>query len=315
MNANPSTTRAENIWQRRLARSAKRLPAWETVAALAVGAVLWVILAHVTPPFVLPQLDVAIARVIEVFTDADQRWNWLVTIGRVMLGLVSAFVVGVVGGLLMAQSKRLTNILMPYLQIIQGIPSLAWVLIAATWFTEAEVRIWFLMLMVTLPGFVFQTRDSYQAIPQELRDMAKSLRPRRSRLDMFRTLTLPAITPGLLTAWRVNLGLGTRVVIIAEYAGTTIGVGIQMRSEQALLRMDGILAWTASLVIFVLIIQWLIERVERHLLRYRPGANTATATDADQPDQPLQPVGGPAGSDAGTPDRTSPTTFGGGSSR
>jgi NitT/TauT family transport system permease protein len=266
--------RGEDVWRRRMRRSARRLPPLEMVIAIAVGIVIWTIIAARTEDYILPPLTDVVARIFELFTDSDQRWDWTMTVIRIMLGLITSFVVGVALGLAMGRSRRLTNIFMPYLQITQGIPSLSWVMIAIIWFQTVEVRIWFLMVMVTLAGFAFQAQDSYRAIPAELRDMARSLRPRRNRLDMFRTVTMPAILPDLLTAWKVNLGLGTRVVLIAEFAGATIGVGYQLRIEQQFFRMDGVIAWTASLVIFVLIIQQVIAMIERRMLRYRPGAGS-----------------------------------------
>lgn len=282
MNIASMTDRGQSTWQRRVARSAKSLPPRETIIAIVAGLALWVLLASRTPDYILPQLNDVVMRIVEIFVDSSQRWDWLMTVIRIMLGLITAFFIGTFAGLAMGKSTRLTNILMPYMQVIQGIPSLAWVMIAIIWFQSVEIRIWFLLLMVTLTGFAFQANDSYRAVPNELRDMAKSLRPRRSRLDMFRTVTLPAIVPDLLTAWKVNLGLGTRVVLIAEFAGATIGVGYQLRMEQQFFRMDGVLAWTASLVIFVLIIQKIIVLVERRLLRYRPGGGGAEVSEASQ---------------------------------
>lgn len=282
MNIAPITDRGQSIWRRRVARSAKSLPPRETIIAIIVGLVIWALIASRTPDYILPQLNDVVMRIVEIFVDSSQRWDWLMTVIRIMLGLITAFIVGTIAGLAMGKSTRLTNILMPYMQIIQGIPSLAWVMIAIIWFQSVEIRIWFLLLMVTLTGFAFQANDSYRAVPNELRDMAKSLRPRRGRLDMFRTVTLPAIVPDLLTAWKVNLGLGTRVVLIAEFAGATIGVGYQLRMEQQFFRMDGVLAWTASLVIFVLIIQKLIVVIERRLLRYRPGASGVEVSEVSQ---------------------------------
>lgn len=286
--------RGQNLWRRRVERSSRGLPPVETVLALAAGVVLWVIIASQTEDYILPQFDTVLLRIVELFVDSDQRWDWLMTMLRIMLGLVTAFFIGTFAGLAMGKSQRVSNALMPYMQIIQGIPSLAWVMIAIIWFQEVEVRIWFLLLMVCVTGFAFQAKDSYRSIPNELRDMAKSLRPRRSRLDMFRTVTLPGIVPDLLTAWKVNLGLGTRVVLIAEFAGATIGVGYQLRVEQQFFRMDGVLAWTASLVIFVLIIQKIIEMVERRLLRYRPSGDSPQVGEASQ-----APASAPAGNAPG----------------
>jgi len=282
------TGRGREVWRRRVARSARSLPPVETTVAIIAGLVLWVIIAAGTPDYILPQLNDVVMRIIELFVDSSQRWDWLATVFRILLGLITAFFVGTIAGLAMGKSQRLANVLMPYMQVIQGIPSLAWVMIAIIWFQSVEVRIWFLLLMVTLTGFAFQANDSYRAVPNELRDMAKSLRPRRGRLDMFRTVTLPAIVPDLLTAWKVNLGLGTRVVLIAEFAGATIGVGYQLRMEQQFFRMDGVLAWTASLVIFVLIIQKIIELLERRLLRYRPSGAAPQVSEAAEQQQPAR---------------------------
>ena len=56
--------------------------------------------------------------------------------------------------------------------------------------------------------------------------------------------------------------------------------------EQQFFRMDGVLAWTASLVIFVLIIQKIIELLERRLLRYRPSGATPQVSEAAEQQQP-----------------------------
>ncbi len=293
MNSKADITRGEEKWRRKVARSRspRRLPPTETIIAILAGLVLWYVIALFTPDYILPQLDQVGARIWELFTTPSQLGDWAMTLYRVLLGLVSSFVIGVILGMAMGKSQRFNNVAMPYLQVIQGIPSLAWVMICTIWFQDPELRVWFLMLMVTLPSFAFQTKDSFSAIPKELRDMAQSLRPRRSRLDMFRTVTLPSIVPDLLTAWKITLGLGTRVVLIAEFAGTQMGVGIQLRNEQAQLRMDGVIAWTAALVIFVLIVQKIIELIERRLLRYRPGGDLAPVAEnpqdgADTPGEP-----------------------------
>ena len=71
---------------------------------------------------------------------------------------------------------------------------------AVIWFQLVELRVWFVMVLITLPGFALQAYDSYRAIPADLRDMARSFRP--GRWSLFREVTLPAVTPGIFTAWR-----------------------------------------------------------------------------------------------------------------
>ncbi len=252
-------------------RGRGRVPGWIRVEPLITAAAVlavWVIGAQFTPDYVIPPLPIVALNIWEIFTTGGLLRNAVVTLLRVVAGLVGAFLVGTALGLVMGWSRTIERYVMPLLRVTQGIPSLSWVVIAIIWFQQVELRIWFILVVVTLPGFAFQTLDSYRAIPAELKAMAQSLRPRR--FDLFRTVTWPAIVPDLLTAWKINLGLGTRVVLVAELVGAAIGVGYQLLSRQQLFDMAGVVAWTAVLVIFVLLVQFLIERVERHLLRYRP---------------------------------------------
>ena len=75
--------------------------------------------------------------------------------------------------------------------------------------------------------------------------------------------------PGILTAWKINLGNAARVVVVAELVGATGGVGYQLLQMQQLFDMAGALAWTLILVLFVLITQQIITAIENHVLRYR----------------------------------------------
>jgi ABC-type nitrate/sulfonate/bicarbonate transport system permease component len=241
---------------------------WEPIAAIATVLLLWTVGSQFTPTFVIPPLTEVAGDLIRIFTDPQLLANVLVTLGRVGLGLGGAFLLGAALGLAMGVWPRFASYALPLLTLTQGIPALSWVVIAIIWFQSVELRIWFIVLIVTLPGFVFQIYDAYRAIPEELREMARSFRPRR--FDLFRTVTLPAILPDILTAWKVNLGLGVRVVLVAELVGAAVGVGYQLLKSQQLFDMVGVFAWTAVLVIFVLLVQNGITRLENHLLRYRP---------------------------------------------
>ena len=82
--------------------------------------------------------------------------------------------------------------------------------------------------------------------------MVLSFRPTRRK--MFRAMILPAILPDIMTAWKVNLGNASRVVVVAELVGATGGVGYELLMQQQQFDMAGALAWTLQLVLFVLIV-------------------------------------------------------------
>lgn len=243
---------------------------WKGTVAAIVLIVAWQVLSSFSPSYLFPSL-VSIAKdMVQIFSSWSLASSALYTIVRILVGVIASFVLGTAVGLFMAIYKSANEALRPILNFVQGIPALSWVVIAVIWFKPVELRIFFIILVTTTPNFIFQTFDSYRAIPADLTQMMRSLRP--SPMQTFRMLVAPAMTPDLLTAWKINIGESTRVAIVAELVGATVGVGYQLQSAQSLFNMALALAWTLVLVIFVVIMQWVIGRVEHTLLSWRPNA-------------------------------------------
>jgi NitT/TauT family transport system permease protein len=167
----------------------------------------------------------------------------------------------------MARSRMLNESLSPILTLFQGIPALSRVVFAIIWFHGIESRIFFIMVMTTLPAFTFQVLAALQGMSRDLLEMVMSFRPTRAKL--FRVMIIPAILPDILTAWKVNLGNAARVVVVAELVGATGGVGYELLQQQQLFDMTGALAWTMQLVFFVLMAQMVLTLIENVAFRYR----------------------------------------------
>jgi ABC-type nitrate/sulfonate/bicarbonate transport system permease component len=127
--------------------------------------------------------------------------------------------------------------------------------------------------MTTLPSFSFQVLDAYRSMSKDLLEMTLSFRP--SWRDLLRVLVVPTVLPGILTAWKVNLGNASRVVVVAELVGATGGIGYALLQQQQLFDMAGAVAWTLVLVAFVLVVQAIVTLIENRMLRYRPVAERA----------------------------------------
>jgi NitT/TauT family transport system permease protein len=239
----------------------------ETIFAMAGLALVWQLASLLFPPYLFPPIPAIAEAFAKIFVAPALVLDALATSLRILAGLAGAFVLGVVFAVAMAKSEKANGYLFPILHFNQGIPALSWVVISIIWFKTIEFRIWFIMVVTTLPAFAFQVLDAYRSISKDMHEMALSFRP--SRYDMFRTIVLPTVVPGILTSWKVNLGNASRVVVVAELVGATGGVGYQLLQAQQLFDMAGALAWTLVLVMFVLLTQQVITVIENHVLRYR----------------------------------------------
>lgn len=230
-------------------------------------ALAWQAAGFAFPPFLFPPLKLVAAKTFEILISWTLLIDVLLTVMRIMYGLVGAFLIGSVLALLMHRSKIFDQMASPILTFFQGIPALSWVVFAIIWFHGTEPRIFFIMVMTTLPAFTFQILDALKNISRDLAEMVLSFRP--TRWKMFKNMIFPAILPEILTAWKVNIGNASRVVVVAELVGATGGVGYQLLLQQQLFDMAGALAWTMQLVIFVILVQQAIAAIESFAFRYR----------------------------------------------
>jgi NitT/TauT family transport system permease protein len=239
-------------------------------AIVSVGLLLlaWQIASFFLPEFIVPGLQLIGLEFVKMLEEGTLVNDSLLTLLRVMLGLIGGFVFGGILGLLMGLARRSEDYLMPVVKFIMGVPALSWTLIVILWFRGTELRIFALMMAVSFPVFAHSILDAVKGVSRELLEMTMAFRP--TRIQVLRLLILPSIIPSILTAWKVSIGFAVRVVIVAELVGASTGVGYRMVQQQSLLNMSGVLAWTLILVLMGLSLQGMISKSEEILLKWRP---------------------------------------------
>lgn len=246
----------------------RRLP-WEGVLAIAVLLASWVWASHYSTPMFFPSLAQILNNIIALLSTQEGLTSVGITWARILFYLAGSFVISSLLGLLAAWNVHIERFLRPLIELKQGVPALCWVLFAIIWFADSEARIAFVVITSALPTFFYQSRDALRSIPRDWVDLVHSLRP--SPWQKARILWWPAVLPALLTGWRINIGNATRVTIMAELLGGITGIGHELRVSQEMFRMDQTIAWTAVLVLFVIISNAIISLAERHYLFYRHG--------------------------------------------
>ncbi|HEY0219507.1 MAG TPA: ABC transporter permease subunit [Afipia sp.] len=250
---------------------------WHSKTAMAVDLIviasLWQVSTYFLPPIITPSLAAIGKALLNIFIDPDLRIHLIYTSLRVLLALLGAFVIGSSLGLLMGGSDAVRDYAKPILNLMQGIPALSWIVFAVIWFTNVEVRIAFIILMVTIPAFASQVDSAMRGVNLDLVQLGQAFRATRLQRYMF--VILPAITPSILSVWSLNIGNAVRVAVVAELIGATRGVGFQLLNAQSILDMAGAIAWTISLVIVLSFYQGVITFIEGRLLAWRPRGEIA----------------------------------------
>jgi len=239
----------------------------QAVLSVLIFAALWEALSYLAPTLGIPAFAIPsfarIGRSLLTITPIDV----LVTLARVIGALILSFVLGVALAVLMYQSQRLENYLRPMIRLFMAVPVVSWILFAVLWFRGVEFRIAFVLIAVCGPVFLIDAFDAMRNVPRELRRMVRSFRP--TALQYFGKLMFRGIVPNLITSWKINLSLAIRVVTIAELVGAVTGIGHQLAVAQELFSVADVFAWTLVLVALLFLLEAVVARVERRVLRWR----------------------------------------------
>ena len=137
------------------------------------------------------------------------------SVARLAAGVLTGMMLGVLSGLLLAQSYRAHRLVSPFMQFVAPVPVIVWIPFVIMCFGIGELS---KIALVALCVFFLLHIHTFQAV-REVRMQYVELAAiyQKSWWERVRHIFLPFATPAILTALRVGLGLGWVVLFVVEY--------------------------------------------------------------------------------------------------
>ncbi len=209
---------------------------------------------------------------------AERVWTWLVTgeiyddllvtLQEAFYGLVIGAVLGLVVGFALARVRLLAAVLDPYVKALNAIPRVVLAPIFLLWF---GLGIWSkVAFAVTLVFFIvfFNTYQGVREVDQVLVDNSRMLGASEGQL--IRHVFLPSALSWIFSSLHVSVGFAIVGAVVGEYLGAAKGIGYVIAQAEGTFDTTGVFAGIVVLSIFVVLVDLLVNRIERHLLRWRP---------------------------------------------
>jgi NitT/TauT family transport system permease protein len=232
-----------------------------------VIAAVWETASFFTKPYLFPGLGSVAESFWTILTTWDLLSQGLVTWGRLLMAVSISLLIGIPVGLAMGLFLNVDEFLRPIVKFIMGVPALNWVIIVIIWFSNTELRIEFVLVVLCTPVVVYCIYDGVRGVDRKLTDMVLSFGASSSQ--HVRLLIWPYVKASAFTAAKLNVGNGVRTVIVAELVGAPLGIGKELDLAKNVFDMSTVLAWTLFLVLMALVMTQVIELVERSTLRWR----------------------------------------------
>lgn len=195
-------------------------------------------------------------------------------LGVTLLETVLAFgigtVLGLVCGLWLALAPLASAILEPYIKAANSMPRVILAPIFALWF---GLGIWSkVALAVTLVFFIvfFNVYQGVKEVSPVVLANARMLGANQRQL--LRTVYLPSATAWVFSSLHTSVGLAFVGAVVGEYLGSARGVGYLILQAEGTFDVNTVFAGIVVLTAFALLLDGLVGRVERRLMKWQPRA-------------------------------------------
>jgi NitT/TauT family transport system permease protein len=246
-----------------------------TQAGLVFGTLaLWEIAARSgwIDPFFFPSPFSILARLIEWFSTADIWRDLGITLLETVLSFFFGTMIGTALGLWLGLSSFTNRVLQPFVKVANAIPRILLGPIFVLWFglgLASKVA-----LGVTLVLFIsfFNTLQGVREVNPVVLANARLLKA--SRAALLRHVYLPSAMSWILSSLRVSVGMAVTGAVVAEYLGSSAGLGHMIAQAEGTMDATGVFAGLVLLSAFVIVLDTAVDRLEHRLLVWRPAASS-----------------------------------------
>ena len=247
------------VWERRIVASLTLLlvlSMWEYAAGR------WV------DPMFLSSPSRVYAAALDLVTTGELWPDLIVSAQSFIWGYLGAVGVAVPLGLLIGWNRRAQFMVQPFIDIMNAVPRITFLPILVLWF---GIGIWSKIAVVFLGAVIPITIATYSGVRS---NEARFLRVARSfgasSFKLFTSIILPGTVPFIFTGLKYGAGRALLGVVVGELYASTAGIGHMIAEAGNTLQTDVVFVGVLIFTIAGLIINAVLDRIERHFERWRP---------------------------------------------
>lgn len=241
-----------------------------SLTTLVVLLVIWwavAALALISPLF-LPSPGQVLSKLLTIaspqgFMDATLWQHLAASLGRILVALLAATIVGIPVGIAMGLSPTVRGILDPIIELYRPVPPLAYLPLMVIWFGIGETSKILLIYLAIFAPVAMSALAGVKSAQQVRIRAAQSLGA--SRFQVLWLVILPGALPEILTGLRIGLGVGWSTLVAAELIAATRGLGFMVQSAGEFLATDVVLAGIAVIAIIAFGLELGLRALQRRL--------------------------------------------------
>ena len=211
---------------------------------------------------------IAVAHALfQIAMDGTLWWHLQWTLIEMTLGYALGVIVGLGLALVVTAIPWGAQIVRPLMLGLFAIPKVALAPLVIVWFGIYLLPKVVLAASLVLFIVYFNTVAGIAAVSVTMHEAVRVMGA--SRLALLTKLVLPSAAPYILTAMRITVPGALIGAIIGEFLSSDRGIGFLIAAASSRYDTARVFAGIFSLLVFVLLLNAMITRVERHLTRWQ----------------------------------------------
>ena len=243
-----------------------------TILSIFVLFLIWQIGAiAVDSALLLPAPKAVLIAFGKIFLESDSLTVILFTVLRLLLGLLFAAIPGILFGVVAGFNKNFATFLNPIVTVLRTIPVIALTVILLI-VAGNKLTPYYITFFMLFPLIYQGVYGAITNLDKELIDVYKL--ENNNFLTGLTHCYLPLISKDISTALLQSLGLGLKVMIMAEFlAQTDNSIGKAISFARVNLAYDEIFAWTLLLIIIAVLFELLINHYKPITDKFKKSQN------------------------------------------
>jgi NitT/TauT family transport system permease protein len=195
---------------------------------------------------------------------------WLhlgMTVGETAIGFTVGTLVGIAAAVMLWWSDLLSDILDPYIVVLNSIPKVALGPIFIVWLGTTVTAIIAMAISISVIVTIMMVYVGFREVDP---DRVKLLRTfGATRLQILSKVVLPASVPVMIAALKVNVGLSMVGTIVGEFLVSKAGLGFLIVYGGQVFNMSLVMSSVILLSIVSVLLYYGVSALEQAVLRTR----------------------------------------------
>jgi NitT/TauT family transport system permease protein len=228
-------------------------------------------------PFWVSSPSLVFGYLWEVTADGSIFGHLAITMYETFTGFFIGALSGIGLGFLLAKREVLAQIIDPYIVAFNGIPRIALAPLFIIWFGIGPTSKVILVVMVVFFLTFFSTYAGVKGVDLELKNILRIMGATERQILL--KVTIPSTIPWIATGLKISVPYAIVGAVVGEFIASSKGLGYLINYNTSHFSTTGALGGSLILALVVVVCNEAINRVEAHLLRWRPRDESKKASE------------------------------------